>query len=364
MAWMVRCTGEGLSVDAPLGCREWPMGLMVVRGRWGASENVSWCLGCGGGETRGRVNQTKKRRRERRSVLAKLKTQKATTDESKQSRRKKDNHLYGDEDSGVFLCAEELVKTPSPEQNYWSTCDVIWVVLIYIWKRPTLFPAEGINDNETWNTTSTGVSEHTTTWSQRAGGVSVTDKTTLVTHHQVSSVLRLERIHSWDKDEAIRGRLACCSLRTPLDGGLSWTRSPNRHRVITNSRAGNDTHGSLIQPSTTGVLGHSLVPVSWSFTWMKPRRLLMLLSPEWWSQGRVLVLLWQAELERPAQTSRPCRAEPWSTEPDQYGNTAGTRVTPGLCRLMKRFLSNSQTLLVHRSIAAKLRAKCPEKPSV
>lgn len=46
MAWMVRGTGEGLSVGAPFGWREWPtMGLMVVRGRWGAREKVSWCFG-------------------------------------------------------------------------------------------------------------------------------------------------------------------------------------------------------------------------------------------------------------------------------------------------------------------------------
>ncbi|TNN49030.1 hypothetical protein EYF80_040792 [Liparis tanakae] len=48
MAWMERGTGEGLSVAAPLGWREWPMGLMVVRGRWGAREKVSWCFGCRG----------------------------------------------------------------------------------------------------------------------------------------------------------------------------------------------------------------------------------------------------------------------------------------------------------------------------
>lgn len=45
MAWIVRGTGEGLSVGAPFGWREWPMGLMVVRGRWGAREKVSWCFG-------------------------------------------------------------------------------------------------------------------------------------------------------------------------------------------------------------------------------------------------------------------------------------------------------------------------------
>lgn len=45
---MVRGTGEGLSVGAPFGWREWPMGLMVVRGRWGAREKVSWCFGCSG----------------------------------------------------------------------------------------------------------------------------------------------------------------------------------------------------------------------------------------------------------------------------------------------------------------------------
>lgn len=47
MAWMVRGTGEGLSVGAPFGWREWLMGLMVVRGRWGAREKVSWCFGMG-----------------------------------------------------------------------------------------------------------------------------------------------------------------------------------------------------------------------------------------------------------------------------------------------------------------------------
>lgn len=44
---MLRGTGEGLSVGAPFGWREWLMGLIVVRGRWGAREKVSWCFGCG-----------------------------------------------------------------------------------------------------------------------------------------------------------------------------------------------------------------------------------------------------------------------------------------------------------------------------
>lgn len=34
-------------------------------------------------------------------------------------------------------------------------------------------------------------------------GVSVRDKSALVTHHHVSCVLRLERSHSWEKDETI-----------------------------------------------------------------------------------------------------------------------------------------------------------------
>lgn len=44
MGWMERGTGEGLRVAAPLGCRLWPRGLMVVRGRGGAREKVSWCF--------------------------------------------------------------------------------------------------------------------------------------------------------------------------------------------------------------------------------------------------------------------------------------------------------------------------------
>lgn len=66
-------------------------------------------------------------------------------------------------------------------------------------------------------TGSMGSSKHTITWTHRAGGVSVKDKATLVTRHQVSSVPQLERIHSGDKDLAIALSLACCSLRTPLD---------------------------------------------------------------------------------------------------------------------------------------------------
>ena len=65
MAWMVRGTGEGLSVGAPFGWREWLMGLMVVRGRWGAREKVSWCFGCRGRRGRGREKSQRERERDR-----------------------------------------------------------------------------------------------------------------------------------------------------------------------------------------------------------------------------------------------------------------------------------------------------------
>lgn len=69
MAWMVRGTGEGLSVGAPFGWREWPMGLMVVRGRWEAREKVSWCFGCkrrrGGAREKERADVKNRRREEK-----------------------------------------------------------------------------------------------------------------------------------------------------------------------------------------------------------------------------------------------------------------------------------------------------------
>lgn len=73
MAWMVRGTGEGLSVGAPFGWREWPMGLMVVRGRWGAREKVSWCFGCkrrreGARERESRCEKKVERRKRRQRL--------------------------------------------------------------------------------------------------------------------------------------------------------------------------------------------------------------------------------------------------------------------------------------------------------
>lgn len=64
---MVRGTGEGLSVGAPFGWREWPMGLMVVRGRCGAREKVSWCFGWRGGK-----GEEKRERSQRGRISIKL----------------------------------------------------------------------------------------------------------------------------------------------------------------------------------------------------------------------------------------------------------------------------------------------------